>query len=127
MHMRLYKIVNYQYMDRILVNIFWGRNNTSAVALPPVPARSCFTLVSNYHRLFDPSLSQREMACQDGFLNTFAKCKLGRKPCLACRLRLSKHGGSHFAPNLPCLAEYSLYRTTSVLSSLCPYRSQANC
>ena len=61
-HMRLYKIVNYQYMDRILVNISLGRNNTSAVELPLVLARSCSTLLSNHHRCFNPNLSQREMA-----------------------------------------------------------------
>ena len=79
-HMRLYKIVNYQYMDRILVNISLGRNNTSAVELPPVLARLCST--TNHHHYFDPSLSQWEMVCQDGFPNTFVRCNLGSKPCL---------------------------------------------
>ena len=60
--MRLYKVVNYQYMDRILVNISLGRNNTSVVELPLVLARSCSTLLSNHHRCFNPNLSQREMA-----------------------------------------------------------------
>ena len=78
--MRLYKVMNHQHMDRILVNISLDRNNTSAVELPPVLARSYSTLLSNHHRHFDPSLSQQEMVCQDGFLNTFARCKLGSKP-----------------------------------------------
>ena len=80
--MLLYKVVNYEYMDRILVSISLGRNNTSAVELPLVLARPCSTLLSNHYCRFDPSLSQREMLCQDGFLNTFTRCKLGSKPCL---------------------------------------------
>ena len=125
--MCLYKVVNYQYMDRILVNISLDKNNTSAVELLPVLARSCSILLSN-HRRFDPSVSQPQMVCQDSFLKTFARCKLGSKQApFACRLRLSQHGRRHFASNLPCLAEYNLYRTTSVLSFLCPYRSQTNC
>ena len=33
LHMLLYKVVNYHYMGRILVNISLGRSNTSAVEL----------------------------------------------------------------------------------------------
>ena len=80
--MLLDKVVNYQYMDRILVNISLGRNNTSAVELLLVLARSCTTLLSNHYCRFDPSLSQQEMISQDGFLNTSAICKIGSKACL---------------------------------------------
>ena len=76
------KVVNYQYMDRILVNISLSRNNTSAIELPLVLARLCSALLSNHHCRFDPSLSQWEMVCKDGFLNNFVWCKFDSKPCL---------------------------------------------